>query len=237
MKERLSRELNAADIASETLEDAALAADKECELDAADLLPEISPEPEVKFIAAGAMVYVPESYEPNYAYPLIVWLENSPRVPTLETRMEAISTRNYVSVAINPTCSPRGEGEPLRHAIGPAMAEVWEQFSIHEDRVYVAGIGDGATAALRVLLRHPEWFRGAICLGGSFPNTKRPLQNFRQLRGKRVLVGTESGESLASSTRLLYSAGLDVDATRATGLKLLREIDHWIMRGVPSAIV
>ena len=46
-------------------------------------------------------LFVPESYEPNYAYPLIIWLTDSAtRQYELCRIMPQISTRNYFGVSL-----------------------------------------------------------------------------------------------------------------------------------------
>src|SRR5258707_2565861 len=46
-------------------------------------------------------VYVPENYEPNYAYPLIVWLSPSTGAAIrLRQLMPVISDRNYFGVSL-----------------------------------------------------------------------------------------------------------------------------------------
>ena len=126
-----------------------------------------------------------------------------------------------------------------------AVCEAWH---VHPDRIYLAGHGNGGLTALRVLLTRPGFFAGAINLQGEFPTLARPLSRFRELRHKRVLLSLQLGSKadklvdLVASGRMLYNAGMEVGtriyqpAPQAINPKALREIDHWIMAGVRSAV-
>ena len=193
----------------------------------------------LQHLSWGATIYVPEHYEPNYAYPLIAWLESGTSTPTLAARMKQLSSRNYLALSIAPSnarrARPDGENAEPPYAVGRAISEVCERYTVHEDRVYVAGYGAGATSALQLLLGHPDWFRGAICVGGGFPADKRPFRHYRQLRRKRVFARLDVARprrGLGSSIRVLHSAGIDVHVTAKSGARMLREADSWMMDGM-----
>lgn len=158
---------------------------------------------------------LPMHYEPNYAYPLIVWLHDAGSSETeIFDVAPQISTRNYVSIA------PRGLA--CRHTTlacrrsngrllvgerreetrydwpeteeGVSEAENLVFYSIDQAsaksnvdrrRVFLAGRGAGGTTALRVALRNPREFAGVVSIDGAFPTLER--QPLRDWRNARDL--------------------------------------------------
>lgn len=202
-------------------------------------------------------VYLPENYEPNYAYPLIIWLDGEePADGELLQLMPTLSTRNYLAT----TVSSLGRDE--RAAVGGALdtvsdslltsiendiretvREIRSEYHVHSERIFLAGCGHQGTRALQLALRHPEWFGGVAAFGGRVPKLGQPLAGFHHLHGKRVLLGMRSRDgrfSLAQAVRaarLLHSAGLNVgvrvyDAADQITPKMLSDMDHWIMEGI-----
>ncbi len=127
-------------------------------------------------------MFGPERYEPNYDYPLIVWLHGCrSNERELEAVMPALSLQNYVG------CAPRGthaseacghafEWSQSRAAISLAeeivfasIASASRSFSIARERIFLAGYGSGGTTALRLALRYPHQFAGVVSICGAFP--------------------------------------------------------------------
>ncbi len=199
-------------------------------------------------------LFVPDNYEPGYAYPLIVWLEGS-ETQDLPSLMSQISPQNYLGLALG---HPPGSGKlgglgqgadselaasQLEDHLYDSVCRLRRCYHVHSERIYVAGFAEGATTALSLLLRRPEWLAGAIALHGTLPDRRRSLARFRDLQGKRVLLATGARDQLATAGqivrtgRLLHSAGLDVttridDAGRELTPSGLRQIDHWVMEAL-----
>lgn len=220
-------------------------------------------------------VYVPEKYEPNYPYPLIVWFHGvGGDERALMSILPTISDRNYLGLSLRGT-SPANlspgeytggrEGEDTGIRPGgyrwAASAQTMAQFEVdlyeavralrreyhvHSERVYLAGFDEGATTALELMLRRPDWFGGAICLAGRFPTSEHSLARFRDLRGKPVLIagGAQDGVSPPSAVvqagRLLHAAGMLVSTRIVEGgheisRTMLRQIDYWLMDAICAA--
>jgi phospholipase/carboxylesterase len=201
-------------------------------------------------------VYVPEYYEPNYAYPLIVWVqEQGGNVFELQRVLPLISSRNYVGMSLGltlPGTCPAGSEqteapylrvEALEKQVQEQVRELRRQYHIHSERIFLAGFGEGASLALQLGLARPEWFAGMICLGGHFPITPHSLRRFRDLRGKRVLLGAGSRDRKVSvsetveASRLLHAAGMRVctriyDAGHQLTRPMLLDIDRWVMQEI-----
>ncbi len=196
-------------------------------------------------------VSVPQYYEPKYAYPLIVWLQPAGcRAPDLSQIMPVLSERNYLgtvsrlSFAIG-NLSDLSLGERL-----PGASPVpwnWAQdlrrdvlharrnYHVHSERIYLAGIGAGASAAMQMLLEKPEWFAGAIALDPDLELAQVSLRHLRELSGKRLFTTSVMRSSeLTDLERLCFGAGLDVTHKNyptelSLHRKVLLDVDHWLM--------
>lgn len=197
-------------------------------------------------------VYLPENYEPGYAYPLVIWLHgDGGSEEDIQLLMPLISDRNYIGLAIR---APQGNWQQAAGTdtvdfemdLHATVGRIRKQFNVHSERIYLSGFGNGATLAARLLLSQPEWFAGAAMLGGQLPNTERPLANLDALRNKRVLwMAGETDRSFdpdaaGNALRLLHIAGVQTSIrTFETGHQIvegmLTELNNWIMRGINTA--
>ncbi|MFN0198673.1 MAG: alpha/beta hydrolase [Planctomycetaceae bacterium] len=209
-----------------------------------------------------AAVFIPENYEPNYAYPLIVWLhsEGSSERQLLEL-MPRISERNYVGVSVRGAV-PDARSLPGQYRWGqtPAqcfataveieniISEMQHRYHVHTSRIYLAGFGSGAAMALQVAFSHPERFAGVAALGGLWPKNFTPLANYRDLRETRILLGTGMKDTLTTETaiaragHLLRAAGLDptirlYDGGHELTAAMLNDLNQWVMSGISSAYI
>ena len=136
-------------------------------------------------------VHLPPHYEPNYAYPLIVWLHDAEwTARELLDLMPRISPQNYLGLAVEgltPTnrfasgsMSPTGSLDPLDallETLKDVVPQMRREFHVHSERIYLAGFGDQASVALRMLLRRPEWFAGALAFGDRNTKLETALAN------------------------------------------------------------
>lgn len=203
--------------------------------------------------------FLPNRYEPNYRYPLIVWLHSDGHNENqISQVMPHISTQNYVGVGIRGSRSIDPVGHRFDWSFAPpALARcedaVWQaiddasaRYSIHPERIFVAGYGVGGTMARRVALRHGKAFAGSISLGGRFPSGGGVLSNLEAARQVDHFwaVGTKSGsvshDDLARDVELISAARLRMDVRRYTVddemvREVLRDVDAWVMRRVTGA--
>ncbi len=208
-----------------------------------------------------AALFVPQHYEPNYAYPLIVWMHGpgSDERELLEV-MPHVSRRNYVGVA------PRGMS--LSHGEFGDAALAWPQSSpdIHEaeqrvfdsieiarrklhiapGRIFLAGFDGGGTMAFRIALNHPRQFAGVLSIGGAFPSGQTPLGQWPYARNLAVFLalGRDSIEyspdSACRDLRLLHAAGISVTLRQYPHghyltTHILSDVDRWIMEQISSS--
>jgi phospholipase/carboxylesterase len=185
-------------------------------------------------------LFLPEGYEPTYAYPLLVWLSTVPVSPCeFERRMQAISERNYLGVCI--PVSPQAEVADVALQVQNVVCAVRRDYHVHSERIILAATADGAALALEVALRHPAWFGGVVSLGAP-PTARCLLAEAGQLRGFRAFLGGTTGSdwpALKQTERLLWTAGLNVRLWQWTEgsripANLWRELNHWLMAGIEN---
>jgi phospholipase/carboxylesterase len=203
-------------------------------------------------------VYVPEHYEHRYAYPLIIWFHSDGASEAeIDTVMPKISNRNYIGLSLRGNVAADNgfrwnvTGSDLPLLIGDIetiVKSVRRTHHIHSERIYLAGFGSGATAAASVLLERPEWFGGAACYCGPFPEVRVRNDNFDEFHNKRVLLATSvksnstSLKTLVATGRLLYASGMKTgtrvyqSASNQPTNKMLSDINHWVMDDVCSPV-
>jgi phospholipase/carboxylesterase len=215
--------------------------------------------PVVSLVDEPHAIALPDVYEPGYCYPLVIWFHDAGgNEESVFEVLPQISERNYLAVALRGNL-PLGAhdaawsvaetgAESLLDKLEQAIERMADQFTIHRERIYLAGVGSGGTTAVELLLQRPEAFAGAASLGGAFPQLAHPLAKFRGLRGRRVLLTTSLDcpnvkiTDLVNSGRMLYSAGVQV-GTRiyqqpggVPSPRMFRDLDGWIMDGISSAV-
>jgi phospholipase/carboxylesterase len=205
-------------------------------------------------------LFAPMHYEPNYAYPLLVWLHGGGGDERqLQRVMPLISMRNYAAVA------PRGtqkttagasgfEWGDSQSAVTAAAQRVFEcleaaqeKFNIARHRIFLAGFECGGTAAFRVGLQHPKRFAGVLSVGGPFPADGRPLASLRQARHVPLFIahGRDSRrypvDRTCAEVRLFHVAGLSVTLRQypcgdELNTQMLHDINVWLMEQVTGEV-
>ncbi len=201
-------------------------------------------------------VYLPHNYEPNYPYPLVVWLHDAEwTAGELLDLMPRISPQNYLGLSIEGLTpsnrfaagpmSPPNSVDPLDgilETLKDVARQMRREFHVHSERIYLAGFGEQASVALRMLLRRPEWFAGALPFGLRSSKLD-PITNYDDLRGKRVFLsagvrdGSVSLPDYVSLGRLLRSTGVEAvlrsyDSGEEPTPKLLNDVNHWLMNSI-----
>jgi phospholipase/carboxylesterase len=201
-------------------------------------------------------LFVPLHYEPNYAYPLVVWL-HSPGGDErqLQRVMPLISMRNYVAVGPRGTCEMGGglpgfrwrqtESEILaaEHRVFECIELAKRKLNVAPQRVFLAGFECGGTMAFRIGMTHPERFGGVLSVGGPFPAGKSPLARISQARGLPLFIAQGRDalkypvDRTCEDLRLFHVAGLSVTLRQypcgdELDTQMLHDMDVWIMERV-----
>lgn len=202
--------------------------------------------------------FAPLHYEPNYAYPLLIWLHGpSDDESQLKRIMPLVSIRNYVGVSLRgPLRLEKQDGRPgygwsqSRGDVAVAEQRLFEtielarrRYNLAEDRIFVAGFDSGGTMAFRLAMNHPTRFRGVLSLCGRFPSGRRPLWRLAEARRLPLLLacGRDSEQYAPSHVcedlKLFHSAGMNISmrqypcAHQITSL-MLGDMDRWIMEQI-----
>jgi phospholipase/carboxylesterase len=204
------------------------------------------------------LTFLPTGYEPNYPYPLLVFLHGHGGCEEQVLRLAPrLSRRNYICIALRgphmleSSSDGRrafswGDGQndaEVEEYVLHAITQTRRYYHVHSERIYLAGFCEGATLAYRLGMTFPEKFGGVISLNGCMPRHGGPLLRLPEVRHLRVMIGHGIANSVVplsmarSDHRLLYTAGLDVAlhtyaSTHRIHPEMLRDIDRWIMRQI-----
>jgi phospholipase/carboxylesterase len=204
--------------------------------------------------------FLPTGYEPNYPYPLLVFLHghggNEEQVLRLAPR---VSRRNYIAIGLRGPqkvgTRPDGRGSYSWGADGQsspviedylvrAVEQTRRNYHVHSERIYLAGVCEGATLAYRLGLNFPDKVAGVIALNGAMPRGG-PLFRMPEVRGLKLFIGHGIANAFVPLTlargycRMLYTAGIDVrfhtyPTTHRLHPDMLRDANRWIMERVTS---
>jgi phospholipase/carboxylesterase len=196
----------------------------------------------------------PLHYEPNYAYPLLVWLHGpGGNERELHEVMPLISLRNYAAAGVRgPAAAERGGYDWPQSAAGihaaesrvaDAVARARQRFHIHGGRIFLAGYEAGGTMALRLALRNPRLVAGGVSINGSFPAEHAPLAQLSQARQSRLLIAhcrdsqTYTTDHLCQELALFHAAGLSVTLRQypcpdELTTQMLSDVDAWLIEQI-----
>jgi phospholipase/carboxylesterase len=200
--------------------------------------------------------FLPVNYEPRYPYPLLVFLHghggNEEQILRLAPRL---SRRNFISIGlrgpVNLGTRPDGKkrfswGDDATSSLVEdylisAVEQTRRKYHVHSERIYLAGIAEGATMAYRLALTMPEKLGGVIALNGVMPRNNKPLFRLPEMRSLRVFIGHGIANSVTplsmakADWRVLYSAGVNVEmssypTTHKLHGNMLRDINRWVIK-------
>lgn len=213
---------------------------------------------QVNDFAAGL---IPENYEPRYPYPLVLWLPGA-ECDTDEAlgHIGNMSPQNYVGLAVEDCILETSETAGLDSAVDQlrqlvdienrivaAVRSFREFINVHTERVFIAGVGSGATTAMLVAMHQPEWFGGCISFSGRYPAAASLLPSTPALDGKRFWLSSLGGRANVTTSqatrhaaRMLIAARTDVttriaDSPLPVSHSMLRDLDEWLIRGILAA--
>lgn len=203
--------------------------------------------------------FLPTGYEPNYAYPLLVFFHGHGSCEEQVLRLAPrLSRRNYICISLRglQTLGARPDGRPgyswgrdgqcesqVEDYVLGAIEQTRRNYHVHSERIYLAGVCEGAGLAYRLGLTFPEKFAGIISLNGMLPRRRGPLFRLPDVRQLRVMIGHGIANAVVPLSmaredfRLLYSAGVDVNmhtypATNKLHPDMLRDINRWVMKAI-----
>ncbi len=206
--------------------------------------------------------FAPVHYEPNYAYPLIVWMHsNGMDEMQLMAVMPQISLRNYMGISVrgNAVFDENGtqktgfywsrEGyDSACGAVLESVETVKQRYNVSSQRVYLAGSGGAGSMALRIAFKNPSLFAGVVSLDGPLPDESMIFEHLKGLRDVRIMLGLSRApekypvENVCEDLRRMHAAGLMVTVRNyptagALQVDMLRDVDRWIMGSFDSGMM
>jgi phospholipase/carboxylesterase len=204
--------------------------------------------------------FVPLHYEPNYRYPLIVWLHsdgfNENQVCQV---MPHVSMRNYLATGVRAPRSLDSAGHRFEWSHTPAAMEAARRsvlasvqraantYNVHPDRIVLAGYRSGGTTALHLAMQEPETFAAAVSLGGGIGSVQGAKLDMARLRRRRLpMLWQMSLEShwydesrVASDVRTIAGIRTPLEIRQycnddEMNTAVLKDLDRWIMDHVVS---
>ena len=200
--------------------------------------------------------FLPDGYEPGYAYPLLVLFHphgsNEEQVLRLVPR---VSRRNFIAISFRgpERLGQRANGSPacgwgnldtldtVTESVLRAVEQTRRMYHVHSERVYFVGVNDGADGAYRAAFALADKIAGVVSLNGALPRVEgNPLFDARMVRNLRVMIGhgiANTRISLGSAQRdqrLFYAVGADVTSntyptTHRITPAMLADLNRWVI--------
>lgn len=165
------------------------------------------------------VVYTPPDYDPAKTYPMLLVL---PAGDQTEQRIdETLRDWNYESEGLARgyivvgTTAPQGQLLVERGAITLAtlILKLRQEYKVEGDKVIVTGVSNGARAAFRIAMEHPQLVHGVVAVRGFIPEQSDValIPNIKNLPF-RIFVGENDerwGPSINATHTILKDAGVD----------------------------
>jgi phospholipase/carboxylesterase len=205
-------------------------------------------------------LFVPQHYEPGYAYPLVVWLHGGGGDERqLQRIMLLMSMRNYVAIAPRGPIMPNADNSQrecfgwlqsddqiqlAEQRVFDAIEIASDKYNIAPKRIFLLGFSSGGTMAMRLAMSQPTRFAGVASICGAFPTGGKPFGNLIAARRLGIFLATGRAskeypaERVCDDLRLLHTAGLSITLRQyPCGHELmpqmLTDVDRWIIDEIP----
>lgn len=202
--------------------------------------------------ARPARVYLPTDYQPKYAYPLLVLFHAGGECEGHAARIvPQLSRRNYVALCLRGGVRRglRADGRPAYEwdtaadrGAKVALAHALSAYSVHPDRVFLVGVGEGASAACRFGLSLGRRAAGVVALNGDLALDRVPETALRVLVAHGAANPLVPFADARRAANRLAAAGATVRVNRYPTAQrvhadMLRDANRWIMAQVASGKV
>lgn len=204
-------------------------------------------------------VFLPLHYTASYHYPVLVWFhEDGHNERQIDRVMPHVSLRNFIGIGIRGNRSSDASGRTFEWSDSPAgiggshdavcdaVERTAAEYSVHTDRIVLAGYRGGGEMAMRLVLRDPQRFAGAVGIGSRFP--ARSMANLTEIRRRPIPMLWQWAsdnplycrDHLMPDCRLAMSAGLRVDIRQYPGsdelcTQVFADLNRWIMETVVAS--
>jgi phospholipase/carboxylesterase len=201
--------------------------------------------------ARAARVYLPTDYQPKYAYPLVVLFHADGECEDRAARLvPQLSRRNYVALCLRGGVRRglRSDGRAAHEWAAAdrgakvAVAHALTAYSVHPDRVFLVGVGEGATAACRFALSPGARVAGLVTLNGAPDLGRVPETALRVFVAHGAADPVVPAAAVRRAAAKLAAAGASVRVVRyptahRVHADMLRDANRWIMAQVAGSKV
>jgi predicted esterase len=169
-------------------------------------------------------LYVPEDYDPERKYPLLLFLHGAGGNLRICFYTLARCARKHKVIAVAPTYR---DGQwwtkgGTKFALG-VLDKVRERYSVDPKRIAVGGVSNGAVGAWAISERNRRKFSGVICLSGAF-NGGKPV-TYAEGPPLYITHGGRDGVIPVSLSRAAFKV---LKARKGTVYRELREGGHLV---------
>ncbi len=181
------------------------------------------------------VVFRPMGYEPEYKYPLVIWLSlDDVSGVTLRDWFPDLSDRNYLGAEVQ----LRVGSTDIQHAdrVAIAIREVVAFHGIHKGRVWLAGTGHAADAVLRMLPILSKLVNGGIAIAP----TRQTLQDHSVTLGNSLYLAVEGSVEHVNAEVMTedwerHAGRCHLTVWESIGtsrLAMCRDLNAWLMHQV-----
>jgi hypothetical protein len=154
------------------------------------------------------LIQLPPEYHHGHAYPVVIALHGADEKPKDMLDRLADAAREHGCILVAPEWSNSLEGNytytPAEHAaVCEVLRDLRRHYQVDSDRVFLVGVGEGATMAYDVGLSHPDLFAGVVPVSGRPGKWAVRYRHNAQNLPLYVVAGDKSGTSMVSNRKEL----------------------------------
>ena len=171
---------------------------------------------------------IPDTYRGDRPLPLLVYLSGGAgfALDGVNTANDAIANTDYL--VLYPQAGEYWWKPEVADRLHAAMSDVFRDFNVDRDRVYIAGFSNGGTGSLYMAERWPDRFAAVVSLMGAgqcMPDVQKDLENLANLP---ILFVHGEKDQLISPTcsQATYDTLSGLRPRVAPQLKLLPDREH-----------
>jgi predicted esterase len=182
---------------------------------------------------------VPEDYDPNISYALVVWLHptGDPMEEAIRRIWPELCKKHHFIVLAPKAENPTGWLTSEADSIKGDIREMLRTYTIDRQKVVVHGMGNGANLALYLAFDARDLVRGAAAVGGVLPiepkeSVAHQRLSFFLIGGAKdpVVEGIRASKPKLTEKRfsVLYHEIADHGNGYVNDADLLRQLARWI---------
>ena len=192
-----------------------------------------------------AQWFLPEPFEPGYAYPLLVWLvpfsSDIARREEIAGWADEIGRQNLAVVAVPTAMASTSDDAVARteavDAAAHALAAAWlskpSELTIREDRTYAVGCGAAGNLAVATWLAGRGQLAGAAAIRPT--SVARPSLPTGRQPG-RLLVTTAGGWRQTALALFAAGSSVSLEPKATNAIDVAAVLRRWVLEAIPTVV-